>query len=171
MATLFFGNCSSKEKEEKEECRKKIVFEGYTQSIPGYAPIYIPSTTMDVPCDYNPKPMEVNLKEAENFSYKIISFSHTIDTVQHKAHLKFEIQLNNENNYPIQGLPVLTIKDKRGGITFQKSFSKDISSCNKIDANSSCTFSLDKEYAVKEYETEGKWELIDVNYYIFDFSK
>lgn len=122
----------------------------------------------EVSCDF-PEPED--LKEPpqlKNFSYEVVYFTFIPDTGNKTSQLKFEIKLNNGNNYAIEGLPALTIRSE--GLETTGVYSKDAAiPCYGIAANSSCTLTFDKEYPLDlDLGTPGARELVSVKYYIAD---
>lgn len=142
VATLIFSCSSSK----NEECTKSInvpTWNGATMTIENQRQI--------VPCDFDElsinEPVNGVPTELQNFSYEVLGFEFTPDTGNNTSRLRFEIILNNNNNFLAKGFPILnTIVD---GTSTSANYSSDASiSCSEILANSSCVFTLDKEYSL-----------------------
>lgn len=120
----------------------------------------------EVPCDF-PEATEVGeAPQLNNFSYEVLHFSFIPDTGNNTSHFKFEIKLNNPNNYDVKGIPALTIRSD--GMEVTGPFSDGASNlCRAISANSSCIFTFDKEYPLEpHFGVPGYKELIGVKYYI-----
>ena len=128
---------------------------------------YYYETTMEVPCDTpDPEPIEVNAPILENFTYEIISFNYTPDTGNDTSRLQFEIKLNNLNNFPVEGIAVLTIKSDNVEYTSSNYYASNATNhCYSIDANSSCTLTFDKEESLI-YGSASTMEIINVEYYL-----
>lgn len=165
VALLILFSCSS-----KDECKKDIIVQ-YEQTTPGPSgTTFIPEITQEVPCDFpEPEIVDPNLvegSELENFTYDIISFNYTPDTGNNTSKVQFEIKLNNNNNFIAKGYPILRIE--ADGIVFSSSYQQDaITRCNEISANSSCTFTLDKEYPIlPNIPQPSEYKLVSVTYLI-----
>lgn len=160
---VFIFSCSS-----NDNCKKNIIVQ-YGQTIFGSSgTTYIPEITQEVPCDFpepeQPDPTIIQGSELENFSYNVLSFNYTPDTGNNTSRVQFEIKLNNDNNFIAKGFPILTID--ADGIEFSSTYQTDANTlCNEIVANSSCTFSLDKEYPIlPNIKQPSKYELVSVVY-------
>ena len=159
-AVLLFG-CSSNESD--EDCMKTI-------TIPQYYNInnqsYSYNIEQEVSCD-TPEPTEPKLiapPELEGFAYEVLKFEFTPDTGNNTSRLQFEIKLTNPNNYPVSGVPVLTVEVD--GLQTKSSFSNNASvPCYEIAANSSCILTYDQEES-RDVVIIDSYELVDVQYYI-----
>lgn len=129
---------------------------------------YSYDTTMEVPCDF-PEPTTASQIEPplmENFSYEVLNFEYTPDTGNNTSKLKFEIKINNSNNFVVKGFPVLTIDFD--GLEISGSYSNNASiPCNQIDANSSCILTYEKEDSL-DLGVVNSVNLIAVNYYLIN---
>lgn len=144
FCSLFISSCST-----DKDCMKIIKIKGQTFYTPTGSSIQ-PDTEMKVPCDYEIPPIE-ETKPVENFTYELLNFNHTYNKVNNKARLQMQIKLNNLSNSDINGSPIITIEleDKT---KISSSYSKNaISSCSKIEANSSCVFSYDVEGSLQGF--------------------
>jgi hypothetical protein len=101
----------------------------------------------------------------ENFTYEVLNFTFTPDTGNNTSRLQFEIKLNNNNNYSVTGVPILTLVSN-GILEFSTSYSNDASiPCFGIDANSHCILTYDKEESL-DYGAANSLTLKNVKYYI-----
>lgn len=160
MLLILFTSCSA-----KDDCMK-IAYVPYLYTV-GNNQIKTDFREQEVPCDF-PEPESISeLPTLENFTYETLYFTFIPDTGHQTSQLKFEIKLNNPNNYDVEGLPVLTILSNNN-VEFSASYSDEATiACYGIAANSSCILTFDKEYALNPDigETE-TMELISVSYYI-----
>ena len=124
---------------------------------------YSYDTTQEVPCDAS-EPEDAVLIEPvklENFSYEVLSFVFTPDTGNNTSRLQFEIRLDNPNDHPITGVPVLTVNIN--GMVSTLSYSRDAAvPCYEIAAGSSCILTYDLEESL-DYGINSI-ELVDVQY-------
>ncbi|MFD2517585.1 hypothetical protein [Salinimicrobium flavum] len=159
-AVLLLG-CSSNDTD--EECMKTI-------TIPQYYYVnnqsYSYDISQEVSCD-TPEPTESKLIEPpglDDFSYEVLKFEFTPDTGNNTSRLQFEIKLNNPNDYPVSGVPVLTVDVD--GLQTTSSFSKNASiPCYEIAANSSCILTYDQQES-RDIVIIESYELVNVQYYI-----
>lgn len=167
IVTLSFLICACPS-DDMEACTKTIIVQ-YEQTIYGpYGTTHIPEVTQEVPCDF-PEPEDTNPigegNSLNNFSYEVINFEFIPDTGNNSSTLQFEIKLNNENNFDVKGDPILTIDSDN--IQFSRSYTSEaISTCNEIDANSSCILKVDKDYPIDPNlgPPPTKYELVSVKY-------
>ncbi|UJH90664.1 hypothetical protein LZ575_18105 [Antarcticibacterium sp. 1MA-6-2] len=143
----------------------KTVIVQYEHTVNGpLGSVHFPEKTQDIPCDA-PSPEVEEIQEIaamENFSYEVISFVFTPDTGNNTSRLQFEIELQNQNNYPVQGVPVLTLITD--GLETSASYSRYTTSpCYEIGANSTCTLIYDMESSLDIALIE-KVELVSVQY-------
>lgn len=160
ICTILSNSCSNSK---DEECIKTTTITNYyyvnNQS-------YSYESTIELPCDFpDPDPIEVNAPILENFTYEIISFNYTPDTGNDTSRLQFEIKLNNPNNYPIEGIAVLTIKSDNIEFTSANYASNATNHCYGIAANSSCTLIFDMEESLI-YGSPEAMEITNVEYYL-----
>ncbi|NEV94000.1 hypothetical protein G3567_07555 [Psychroflexus sp. YR1-1] len=157
LSVLLVCGCSSND----DECMKTI-------TIPQFYFInnrsYSYEITQEVPCDF-PEPSEPELiapPELENFAYEVLKFKYTPDTGNNTSRLEFEIQLTNPNDYPVSGVPILTLN--ADGLVYSGSFSNDASvPCYEINADSSCTLIYDQEESL-DLGMLSALELVNVQY-------
>ncbi|UZO81711.1 hypothetical protein NBT05_04390 [Aquimarina sp. ERC-38] len=107
-----------------------------------------PERKLEVPCDFE-EPEEndiITIPSLENFSYNVIQFEFTQDTVAKTDRLQFQIELNNNNNFKAIGFPYLTLRYD-DGIEVSTSYANDaINACLEIEANGSCLHTYDKTF-------------------------
>ena len=101
--TLLLPGCSN------DDCMKTI-------SIPQYYYVnnqsYSYETQQEIPCDA-PEPTDAELIEPsmlENFSYELLKFEYKPDIDSNTFRLQMEIKLHNRNDYPVSGIPILTVE-------------------------------------------------------------
>ncbi|TBN04792.1 hypothetical protein EYD45_05900 [Hyunsoonleella flava] len=165
FSLLLLFSCPS---DDEDACTKTIIVQ-FEQTISGPSGItFIPEITQEVPCDF-PEPEVVEPIDQgnalTNFSYEVISFVFTPDTGNNTSRLQFEIKLNNENDFVVKGVPVLTIDSDN--IQFSTSYSNDaIAPCYEIQANSSCNHTYDKETPLDPNlgPPPSKFDLVSVKY-------
>jgi hypothetical protein len=137
MSSLSILSCSS-----SGDCTKTITIpERVIQSPTGTS--YIPESKQIVPCDYEITPIKEGVK-LENLTYDVLLFEFTPDTGKNTSRLQYKIKLNNPNNFIIKGVPKITT-DNDGVVTGTYGVTSS-PFCTQIEANSSCTIILDKEY-------------------------
>lgn len=163
ILSLFVISCNDDDND--EECLKNI-------TIPQFFIVgnqtYSSETILEVPCD-TPEPTVPELiepPELENFSYQILSFDYTPDTGNNTSRLRFEIQLNNGNDFNVNGIPVLTTVTD--GLEVSGSYSNNANEpCFEIDANSSCILTFDQESSL-DFGAPGSIEITNVVYIVTD---
>lgn len=156
---IFVSGCSS-----DKDCTKTITTESQSYWTPS-GMVYIPGSAFVVPCDYVITPVEVQ-KPIDNFSYEVLNFKFTPDTGKNTSRLQFEIKLNNLNNFVIKGYPVFTVN--ADGLESSGTYLKGaISTCNQIDAKSSCNFTFDTESSL-EIGKINSLKLVTVKYYLLN---
>ncbi len=167
LSLLFLFSCSS-----GNDCNKTIIVQ-YQQTINGPSGVtFIPELTQEVPCDFpEPELIDPNLaqgSELENFSYEVLSFNYVADTGNNTSLVQIKIKLNNNNNFIAKGRPILTIATDN--LEFSSSYTTDATvKCNEIEANSSCTFTVDKEYPIQpNIIPSSKFELVSVIYLVLE---
>lgn len=159
IAMTIFG-CSSTD----DDCTKTITIPSRTIITPtGSA--YIPEYQQVVPCDYVITPIqEQEQVPLQNFTYEVLEFTFIPDTGNNTNRLKFDIKLNNPNNFSIKGFAYITTNV--GGVVSSSGFRNGANSiCDEIPANSSCIFSFDAEDSLMFGPVESI-ELVDVKYYL-----
>lgn len=161
IITLLFFGCGSN----NDDCTKTIIIPQFyyvnNQS-------YSYNTTQEVPCDF-PEPNEPELTTPptlENFTYEVLNFTFTPDTGNNTSRLQFEIKLNNNNNYSVTGVPILTLVSN-GTLEFSTNYYSNNASipCFGIDANSYCILTYDKEESL-DSGTLNSLTLKNVKYYL-----
>lgn len=151
--------CSSSD---NDNCTKTIVIPSRTIISPtGSA--FIPESSLVVPCDYVVTPIQEQLP-IQNFSYEVVNFVFTPDTGNNTSRLKFDIKLNNLNNFSINGFAYITL-NVDGTVSSSGLLNGATSSCGQISPNSSCVFSYDKETSL-ELGLVQSIQLVDVKYYL-----
>lgn len=156
LSTIVFG-CSS-----AEDCTKTITIPSQTIITPSGSS-YTPASTAIVPCDYVVTPIQEQLP-LQNFSYEVLNFEFIPDTGNNTNRLKFNIKLNNPNNFAINGFPYITV-NADGTVSSSGFLNGAISSCSQINPNSSCIFSYDKEASLSLGIIQSI-HLVDVKYYL-----
>lgn len=151
--------CSSSD---NDNCTKTIVIPSRTIISPtGSA--FIPESSLVVPCDYVVTPIQEQLP-IQNFSYEVVNFVFTPDTGNNTSRLKFDIKLNNLNNFSINGFAYITL-NVDGTVSSSGLLNGATSSCGQISPNSSCIFSYDKEASL-ELGLVQSIQLVNVKYYL-----
>ncbi|MEM5566428.1 hypothetical protein WNY78_15005 [Psychroserpens sp. AS72] len=124
--------------------------------------------TQEVACDF-PEPEDSVVVEPpalENFTYEILFFTYTPDTGNNTSRLEFEIKLNNNNNFSVEGVPILTMMSD--DLSFSGSYSNNASiPCYGIDANSSCILTFEAEDSL-DLGAVNSIQLLDVKYYLIN---
>jgi hypothetical protein len=156
LSIVVFG-CSS-----AENCTKTINIPSQTIISPSGSS-YIPGSTAVVPCDYVVTPIQEQLP-LQNFSYEVLNFVFIPDTGNNTNRLKFDIKLNNPNNFAINGFAYITV-NADGTVSSSGFLNGAISSCSQINPNSSCIFSYDKEASLNLGLVQSI-QLVDVKYYL-----
>ncbi len=87
-----------------------------------------------------------------------------INTGNNTNRLKFDIKLNNPNNFAINGFAYITVNID-GTVSSSGFLNGAISSCGQINANSSCIFSYDNESSLNLGLVQSV-QLVDVKYYL-----
>ena len=140
LVIYVVSSCSN---EGSQECLKTITI---PQIFNVGNQFYTTSRSLEVPCDF-PEPTEPEIIEPpllENFSYQILSFTYTPDTGNNTFRIQFEIQLNNGNNFDVNGVPLLTIVTD--GLEVTGSYSDQaVIPCLSLPANSNCVLTYDQE--------------------------
>jgi hypothetical protein len=157
IVSAFIFSCSS-----AEDCTKSISIPAQTIITPTGSS-YTPAYTSIVPCDYVVKPIQEQLP-LQNFTYQVLNFAFTPDTGNNTNRLKFDIKLNNPNNFAINGFAYFTV-NVDGTVSSSGYLNGAISMCNSINPNSSCVFSYDKESSLTLGHIQSI-QLVDVKYYL-----
>ncbi len=156
LSTVVFG-CSS-----AEDCTKTITIPSQTIVTPSGSS-FIPESSAVVPCDYVVTPIQEQLP-LQNFSYEVLNFEFTPDTGNNTNRLKFDIRLNNPNNFAINGFAYITV-NADGTVSSSGFLNGATSSCGQIGPNSSCIFSYEKEASLNLGLVQSI-QLVDVKYYL-----
>lgn len=159
VITAILG-CSSND----NDCTKTITIPGQT-IITSSGSTYIPSYQQEVPCDYVVTPIQEQMP-LENFNYEVIDFTFIPDTGNNTNKLKFDIKLNNPNNFNIKGFAYITINTD-GNLSSSAFRTGAASTCDEIEANSSCIFSYEGEGSLDIVFIQSI-QLVDVKYYLED---
>ncbi len=160
IGSVFVFGCSA-----DKECTKVITIPGLTIVTPTGTSVN-PDWQMEVPCDYVIPPI-VEPKAIDKFSYEVLNFKFTPDTGKNTNRLQFEIKLNNLNDFAIKGYPMFTVNVD--GLEYSAPYSKGaISTCNQIDAKSSCNFTFDAESSL-ELGRINSVKLVTVKYYLSNY--
>jgi len=150
-------SCSS-----AENCTKTITIPSRTIITPTGSSYY-PELQSVVPCDYVITPVQEQTP-LQNFTYEVLNFNFTPDTGNNKNRLKFDIKLNNPNNFVIKGFAYITTN--ADGVESSSGFLNGaISSCSEINPNSSCIFSFDKQSSLNLGIIQSI-QLVNVKYYL-----
>ena len=157
VLSIAIIGCSS-----TEDYTKTITFPSHTIITPSGSS-YIPESSAVVPCDYVVTPIQEQLP-LQNFSYEVLNFVFTPDTGNNTNRLKFDIKLNNPNNFAINGFAYITV-NVDGTISSSGFLNGATSTCGQINPNSSCVFSFDKESSLKLGIIQSI-QLVDVKYYL-----
>ena len=160
LTTLILFGCPS---DDEDDCLKTITIpQFYWMNNQSHS--Y--DITQEVPCDF-PEPtdaVQIEPPVLENFSYDVLNFEYISDTGNNTSKLKFEIQINNEKDHAIQGFPILTIESD--GLIITGTYSNGmVNPCTKIDANSSCILTYEKEGSL-DLGAANSVNLISVKYYL-----
>ena len=150
-------SCSS-----AENCTKTITIPSRTIITPTGSSYY-PELQSVVPCDYVITPVQEQTP-LQNFTYEVLNFNFTPDTGNNTNRLKFDIKLNNPNNFVIKGFAYITTNVD--GVESSSGFLNGaISSCSEINPNSSCIFSFDKQSSLNLGIIQSI-QLVNVKYYL-----
>lgn len=150
-------SCSS-----ADNCTKTITIPSRTIITPTGSSYY-PELQSVVPCDYVITPVQEQTP-LQNFTYEVLNFNFTPDTGNNTNRLKFDIKLNNPNNFVIKGFAYITTN--ADGVESSSGFLNGaISSCSEINPNSSCIFSFDKQSSLNLGIIQSI-QLVNVKYYL-----
>jgi hypothetical protein len=157
ILSIAFVGCSA-----SEDCTKTITIPSQTIISPSGGS-FIPESTAVVPCDYIVTPIEEKLP-LQNFSYEVLNFVFTPNTGNNTNRLKFDIKLNNPNNFAINGFAYIKV-NVDGTVSSSGFLNGATSSCGQINANSSCIFSFENESSLNLGLVQSI-QLVDVKYYL-----
>lgn len=160
MVSLFMSSCSSKD----DDCTKTLEVPHYALENNKFTHYFVME---EVACDFV-APEDTGPPELKNFTYEILYFTFTPDTGNNTSSLKFEIKLNNPNNYAVEGLAFLTIRPAGDNFEYTGNYSELASvPCYKILGNSSCTLTYNQDYPYNpDVGAPESMELVSVKYYI-----
>ncbi|WP_299118721.1 hypothetical protein [uncultured Winogradskyella sp.] len=131
---------------------------------------YTSYITQEVPCNF-PEPSDpdvIGIPFLENFTYQILSFNYIAQTSNNTTILQFEIQLNNNNDFDVFGVPYITTTTGDIQVSTANYANDASNSCSEISANSSCIFSFDQEYVIESSPPSETFEIINVEYIEID---
>ena len=155
LISLF--SCSS-----AENCTKTISIPGRNINSPS-GTTFIPESSLMVPCDYIATPIQEQAP-IQNFTYEVLNFNFNPNTGNNTNRLKFDIKLNNSNNFVVNGFAFITVNID-GLVSSSGFLNGATSACSQINPNSSCIFSYDKESSLNLGLVQSI-QLVDVKYYL-----
>ncbi|WP_439151680.1 hypothetical protein [Winogradskyella sp.] len=128
---------------------------------------YYNNIEQEVDCDF-PEPEEPELVEPprlENFTYEVLSLVSEINSENNTYTLQFDVQLNNNNNFDVEGLPYFTMFTN---IEFSTAsyINNASNACLDIPANSNCIFSYGIQEPLTGAEVTDNFEILNVEYII-----
>ena len=145
---------------EESDCIKRItVPDNLVKTSSGYT--FIPSYTVDVPCEFDE---ENEIKVAEilkNFSYEVVNFNFTSNTGNNTSKLEFEVILKNGNDFSVEGTPIFSMRTDN--VEFSTNYQGISGNCSSIDANGNCIFKYSKEASL-DLGIVKSIELISIKY-------
>ena len=145
-----------------DNCTKTITNPSVTIISPSGSS-YTPESQSVVPCDYVITPVQQQTP-LQNFTYEVVNFTFTPNTGNNTNRLKFDIKLNNPNNFVIRGFAYITT-NADGVETSSGYLNGATSTCSEINPNSSCIFSFDKQSSLSLGIIQSI-QLVNVKYYI-----
>lgn len=159
MLTILSTSCGSKD----DECTKTLEIPHYALKNNKFERYVVME---EVSCvfvfeDLGPLPLK-------NFTYEVLNFIFIPDTGNQTSRLKFEIKLNNPNNYAVEGLAYITTQSAGDTSEYTGTYS-DLASvpCHKIGGNSSCILTYDVDYPYNsDVGAPESMEVVKVEYYI-----
>lgn len=122
---------------------------------------FVPSYWVDLPCDYDLEDLLDVSTVLKNFSYEVISYNFSLNTVNNTYKIDFIVELKNNNNFDVEGAPIFLMRIN--GIESNTSYTGNNGNCNTINANETCTFSYTKEVSL-EKENINSLELVSIKY-------
>ncbi len=155
FTTFLLFSCSSN----NDDCTKTITVPKFYWML---NQVYNYNTTQEVPCDYI-EPTDAKQIEPpalNGFTYEVISFVFTPNTGNNSSRLQYSIKLNNPNNYAVKGFAIITLN-----IDGFESTSSQLNRCSRIEANSNCILTYDKETSL-DLGMINSVKLIKVAYYL-----
>jgi len=145
-----------------DNCTKTITIPSRTMITPTGSSYY-PELQSVVPCDYVITPVQEQTP-LQNFTYEVLNFTFTPNTGNNTNRLKFDIKLNNPNNFAIRGFAYITTN--ADGVESSSGFLNGATStCSEINPNSSCIFSYDKQSSLNLGIIQTV-QLVNVKYYL-----
>jgi len=145
-----------------DNCTKTITNPSITIISPSGSS-YTPESQSVVPCDYVITPVQQQTP-LQNFTYEVVNFTFTPNTGNNTNRLKFDIKLNNPNNFVIRGFAYITT-NADGVETSSGYLNGATSTCSEINPNSSCIFSFDKQSSLS-LGIIRSIQLVNVKYYL-----
>ena len=104
--------------------------------------------------------------ELKEVVVEVLSFEYTPDTGNDTNRLQYKIKFTNSNNFDVQGYYEVFFRN--GDLSYSRSsISSSENQCNKIVANSDCTFSFDEQDPLDI--VSGEIELVSVEYTILEY--
>ena len=159
MSIILISGCGSKD----DDCTKTVQITHYALKNKKFEPYYVME---EVSCDFVAE--DIGPLPLKNFTYEVLNFIFIPDTGNKTSRLKFEIKLNNPNNYAVEGLAYITIRPAGDNFEYTGTYS-DLASvpCYNIGANSNCILTYDVEYPYNpDVGAPESMEVIKVEYYI-----
>jgi hypothetical protein len=157
LVFITLVSCSS-----VENCTKTITTPSRSIITPSGSS-YIPESQSVVPCDYVITPIQEQTP-LQNFTFEVLNFTFTPNTGNNTNRLKFDIKLNNPNNFVIRGFAYFTTN--ADGVESSSGYLNGATSaCSEINPNSSCIFSFDKQASLNLGVIQSI-QLVNVKYYL-----
>ena len=159
MGTILTSSCGSKD----DECTKTLEITHYGIENNKFKRYFVME---EVSCDFVAEDM--GPPALKNFTYEVLNFIFIPDTGNKTSRLKFEIKLNNPNNYAVEGLAYITLRAAADDFEYTGTYSNLASvPCYKISANSSCTLTYDVESPYNpNVGAPESMEVVKVEYYV-----
>jgi len=157
LVFITLVSCSS-----VENCTKTITTPSRSIITPSGSS-YIPESQSVVPCDYVITPIQEQTP-LQNFTYEVLNLTFTPNTGNNTYRLKFDIKLNNPNNFVFRGFAYFTTN--ADGVETSSGYLNGATSvCSEINPNSSCIFSFDKQASLNLGVIQSI-QLVNVKYYL-----
>lgn len=159
LLVILNTNCASKD----DECTKTLEIPHYALKNKKFERYFVME---EVACDFVAE--DIGPLPLKNFTYEVLNFIFIPDTGNKTSKLKFEIKLNNPNNYTVEGLAYITTRPAGDNFEYTGTYS-DLASvpCNEIVANSSCILTYDVDYPYNpDVGAPESMEVVKVEYLI-----